>query len=536
MAIVVGCLAMGGAAAPAAGPAATAKAAAKLDLSYIPEDAAFAAILHPRQVLTSRDAKWLPVEVLSAISLRDYGFDPIDVEQAVVLGFPPDASPLRYGAIVRFAKAVDREKLLPALFKTAERDKIAGHDVWRVDAPLPSLCMVGDRTFLLAPMSELKSMLDAKDTDGELQKQLKKADVSHHLTTVFSYDAVREQLKTRLEAAPELPPPLADLAKLIDHVSAQELRVDLGLELRTEVVLYARGADSVPEIERLVKSATKSGKEQVLAMINRDFKLDDADPVQAATAAYSRRLVTQIFDSIKTVRHDGEQTVSVTGIGEMSVTGVAVALLLPAVQATREAARRAQSSNNLKQLALAFFTEETRKGRFPAQASYDKDGKKLLSWRVHILPHLDQTTLYEKFRLDEPWDSEHNKKLIPLLPSVYRNPNRPNNDYKTTYLAVTGKSTLFDGKDGATIASIRDGTANTLLLVEADEDRAVVWTKPDDLEVSEKDAQAGLGNFRPGGFLAAFADGHVQMVPGSLSPKQLWAIFTRAGGEIVDLP
>jgi hypothetical protein len=200
----------------------------------------------------------LPVEVLSAISLRDYGFDPIDVEQAIVLGFPPAASPLRYGAIVRFTKAVAREKLLPSLFKTAERGKIVGHDVWRVDAPLlPSLCVIDDRTLLLAPMSELKSMLEAKDVGGPLQNRLKKAHVSHHLTTVFSYDAVREQLKARLEAVPELPPPLADLVKLIDHVSAQELRVDLGLELRTEVVLYARGADSVPEIERLVKSATK---------------------------------------------------------------------------------------------------------------------------------------------------------------------------------------------------------------------------------------------------------------------------------------
>jgi hypothetical protein len=220
----------------------------------------------------------------------------------------------------------------------------------------------------------------------------------------------------------------------------------------------------------------------------------------------------------------------------MSVTGVAVALLLPAVQATREAARRAQSANNLRQLALACILEENAKRRFPPQASYNKDGNKLLSWRVHILPYLEQTEFHERFHLDEPWDSEHNKKLIPLMPSVYRNPNRPNNDYKTTYLAVTGKGTIFDGKEGGSIASIRDGTSNTLLLVEADEDRAAIWTKPDDLEVSEKDPQAGLGKFRPGGFLAAFADGHVQMIPSSLSPKQLWALFTRAGGEVVDLP
>jgi prepilin-type processing-associated H-X9-DG protein len=113
--------------------------------------------------------------------------------------------------------------------------------------------------------------------------------------------------------------------------------------------------------------------------------------------------------------------------------------------------------------------------------------------------------------LDEPWDSDHDKKLIPLIPSVYRNPNRPNNDFKTTYLAVSGKGTMFDGREGISASSVvlRDGLTNTLLLVEANEDRAVIWTKPDDLEVNEKDPQAGLGKVRPGGFSAAFADGHV---------------------------
>jgi hypothetical protein len=230
--------------------------------------------------------------------------------------------------------------------------------------------------------------------------------------------------------------------------------------------------------------------------------------------------------------------VSVTGIGEMSVAGMAAALLLPAVQAAREAGRRAQSSNNLRQLALACFMEDVRKGRYPPSASYNKDGKKLLSWRVHILPYLEQTPLYQKFHLDEPWDSEHNKKLISLMPSVYRNPNRPNNDFKTTYLAVAGKGTMFDGREGISgnSVAVRDGLTNTLLLVEADDDRAVIWTKPDDLEVSEKNPHAGLGKLRPGVFLVAFADGHVQPLPNSLSPKQLWALFTRAGGEVVELP
>jgi hypothetical protein len=518
-------------------PPVAGKSDAKLDLSYIPADAAFAAILHPRALLTSPDIEWLPVEVLSAASLKEFGVDPAEIERAVILGFLPNAPLPRYGAIVRFRKTVELDKLLLPLKALAKPDKIEGRDVLRVDAPLlPSLCLADERTLLLAPLDDLKRMLAAKDVGSPLHKQLKKADVSHHLTTVLSYDALREIWKERGPAAEDLPPPLADLASLIDHVSAQELRLDLGLKLKTQAVLYARSDESVPEIERLVKSAVASGKEFVLALQDREFKVDTSDPVQVAMKNYARRLTIRVFDSIKTVRHEGEAAVTVTGIGEISMVGALSAVLLPAVQAAREAARRSVSANNLRQLALSCIMEDTAKNRLPLQASYDKDGKKLLSWRVHILPYLEREDLYERFRLDEPWDSEHNKKLIPLMPSVFQNPNLPAGEFKTNYLAVSGKGTLFDGQQKISLGAIRDGTANTLMLVEANADRAVIWTKPEDLEVDEKDPPAGLGKLRPSIFVVAFADGHVTSLPTSLPPKTLWAIFTRNGRETVELP
>ncbi len=111
------------------------------------------------------------------------------------------------------------------------------------------------------------------------------------------------------------------------------------------------------------------------------------------------------------------------GVGTAMVAPFGVALLLPAVQAARQAARRTVSMNNLKQIALAMLNYVEAKGAFPPAYIADKTtGKPLLSWRVAILPYLEREDLFKEFHLDEPWDSQHNKALIPRMPRVYRSP------------------------------------------------------------------------------------------------------------------
>ena len=100
-----------------------------------------------------------------------------------------------------------------------------------------------------------------------------------------------------------------------------------------------------------------------------------------------------------------------------------IALFLPAVRSAREAARRAQCTNNLKQIGLALFNYEDIQGRLPAAAIADKDGRPLLSWRVAILPYLECSSLYSKFHLDEPWDSPSNLALLESMPLVYACPS-----------------------------------------------------------------------------------------------------------------
>jgi hypothetical protein len=208
-------------------------------------------------------------------------------------------------------------------------------------------------------------------------------------------------------------------------------------------------------------------------------------------------------------------------------------VFVPIAKKAQESAKRHISTNNLKQMALAMHAYHDAYKSLPARANHDAEGKPLLSWRVHVLPFLEQEGVYKQFKLDEPWDSEHNKKLIPRIPEIYRSPYKKGEaDGKTPYLVPVGKDLLFPGKKGLHLREITDGTSNTIMIVEAGEEREVIWTKPDDLQVNAKDPLAGLG--RPGqtGFPAAFADGSVRYIARTIDAKLFYSLLTRNGGEV----
>jgi hypothetical protein len=199
--------------------------------------------------------------------------------------------------------------------------------------------------------------------------------------------------------------------------------------------------------------------------------------------------------------------------------------------------KRGPAENNLKKIALAMRSYADAEGQFPPAAICDSQGKPLLSWRVAILPSLGQQNLYKQFRLDQPWDSQSNKRLLPRMPAVYRSPfGKPVGEFNRTMMLVpVGRKFAFFGEQGRKPADFTDGLSQTILVVEAAPDRAVQWTKPDDLAIDERDPSAGLFGERDGGFLAAMADGGVKFIPQSTSKKTLLALFTINGGERLPL-
>lgn len=216
-----------------------------------------------------------------------------------------------------------------------------------------------------------------------------------------------------------------------------------------------------------------------------------------------------------------------------SFTVLPFAILIPAVQKVRDAAARAQSQNNLKQMVLAMHNHNDAYGKLPAAAICDPRGKPLLSWRVAILPLIEQQGLYSQFKLDEPWDSPHNKPLLALMPKTYQLPGDTTTPPDHTYYHVfVGNGAAFELRRGLSIpGDFPDGTSNTILIVEAD--NAVPWTKPEDIPFDPNGPLPPLGKHHSRIFLAGLGDGSVRSIPQGVSPATLKAAITRNGNDVL---
>ena len=213
-------------------------------------------------------------------------------------------------------------------------------------------------------------------------------------------------------------------------------------------------------------------------------------------------------------------------LGPNTITG----LVWPIIARARQAAQRSASVNNLKQIALAMHNYHSTYNRFPAAVIIGPDGKTPHSWRVELLPYLEQNELFTAYKMDEPWDSPNNKKVLEKMPRVFAAIPDAGGTF-SSYFVLSGDETAFPGERPVRIADITDGTSNTIMLVEAKRD--IPWTKPEDIPYEAKKPFPKLGGFFPEGFNAALCDGSVRFLANGIAEPVLRALTTRGGGEII---
>lgn len=217
---------------------------------------------------------------------------------------------------------------------------------------------------------------------------------------------------------------------------------------------------------------------------------------------------------------------------------VGIALLLPPISPAREAARRAQCQNNLRQIGLAMFAYHDAYQCFPPAYTVDGHGQPLHSWRVMLLPYLEREELYNQLRLDEPWNSPHNQEVVKGwdTPSVFRCPSAVDDERLTNYLMIVGPGTISDGPNARRREEIVDGPGKTLAVVEAI-GHGVAWYEPRDLDfgqmsfkINDEKGKA-IRSEHPGVATVLFADRSVHWISEDIDPELLKGLTTIASGE-----
>jgi hypothetical protein len=443
--------------------------------------------------------------------------------------------------IVKTRKPYDRAKVLKSMGPEVQVTQHGGKSYYsHPKFPGSTLYFLNEHVIVLGTQASVWELVErdpAPDARGPLRSALGLAARQPHLLAGVNPQPILKQ------AAGSLPPSARSLEPLL---KAQA--VSYTAELQTAV----RAADFKLQLDTWMafanESAAKEGQDAArkaleLAQAQMPKVLEEMtrseQPMANAGIADFTRMMVGLFDQIAFALPDAR----VEQQGRLVRIHLPLRIDLPdlfafpfkAAENVREVATLVQSSNNLMELGLALDAYHLKNGCFPPAALQSKEGKPLLSWRVALLPYLENGgELFKQFKLNEQWDSPHNKPLLARMPQVYFPKNIPPKESHTTFYQVfTGPGTVFDGPRGVSWSMIQDGHANTILVVEGG--TAVPWTKPEDLPYVPGKALPQLGGLFPDGFHAMFCDGSVRFIRKKVDDKVLHALITRNGGEKVDV-
>ena len=498
---------------------------ARLDLPYLTDKHLVAVIVHPQRISDSRLVTQLrKVEVLNN---RISGAPELlmQADRIVALVGKPDLPPEDLVVVVTFAEQIDRNAFLAAVSRGNELEtrEEGERTVYIVPNDTEVFFFHDEKTVVVVDQSRANVAPTIPAVTSELATRLstlKETDLAKDVVVLAELGSLHEELTSQLESAP-IPPVVAGLVQALKGVGG--FQVTLDLDGGTPLALTLRGVDdeASQQLEGTLQGFLAMGKG---LLIN-----EKANVPQEHLRNFE--LATEAVESISITRDEAQVSLILQRPAGLDAF---IEMLPETLAQAQQASRRVQRINQMKHIALAMLNHHDAFGRFPPVASRGQDGKALLSWRVAILPFLEEASLNELFDRTKPWNSEINKNLTIDMPLPYGDTELSSPE-KSDKAIFVGKGTPFTTRDaGPKLAEITDGASNTILFIEIPLAKAEIWTKPHAIRFDPKDPLGDLGEFSQGEILVAFFDGSIRFLPADL-PADVWRrLIQHQDGEPVD--
>lgn len=442
-------------------------------------------------------------------------------------------------AIITLFKVDDKAKAIEQCAgKEAKEVNYKGKSIFvSPGAPNFAVSFLSERTIVVGPLETQKKLFDRPpqtQPEGPHAAALKLVLAKQPVVVGLNFTDPKMQLYLKELTTPgdNLPREptwlLAPLVPMRSMALSLQLNEDHHVQLRASLSFVSpeKAVAGMDVVQDLLALGRILGLGSISHHLRR--KMDDAD--NPADLMYWHMLIRQIESAARnTTVGRNQSTVLVQAQGQFDLNALHAQAKIEAAKLVPDEAllllrARKQTVNHLKQIMLSFhFANDAHRQLPPAAICSKIDGTPLLSWRVALLPFIEEDALYRQFKLDEPWDSEHNIKLLPRIPKVYAPVGvKTKEPYSTFFQVFTGPDTPFDIKPdkntqyGAVAPAIPrtflDGTSNTIGVVEAFE--PVPWTKPADLPYDAKKPLPKLGGLNLGGFHVGLMDGSVRFFAG----------------------
>jgi hypothetical protein len=487
-------------------------------------------------------------------------------------GRPTEVTPVW---VVTAKKPLDRDALLKTMARTGKGRKHAGKDYHFDEAQWSGLLMLDDRSYAYGSEDAITGLIDrmAKGGDSPLAALLTREADKHPVSLGVSMAKAAGP-----EAVKSMPPELQPLFKARTLLAALDLQPKTTVSASLEFATEAEAKDGLKATQEVVQLA-RGQLANALTSVEQQARRDPGKPQQGIQefpetvgfllAAAGLKKLDALLGAMPLNQKGGAVQASLEldsvlpgGSTAVSIATVAIAIgasgngILGARLISSGDYELVERERKLAELARAIDRYRKDKGHYPPPATTGKDGKPLLSWRVAVLPYMENVYvngqhdgkpingtkgLYDLFKLDEPWDGPNNKKLIDKMPSPYQAPWNvlpyPQTSIgKTLTFAVAGKGAIFDPtKDGVRDSDVRDGLKQTLLLLALEEPgQAAYWTKPADVALTAGGKLPADGPTLRKRFAVVYADGSAHTLMNGLPEKTFLGIVTRAGDEELD--